>query len=366
MSTDHPPTPHERVMQLLMGKLAGQALTQIAELGVADELAHGPRTAAHLAEALDANEDALYRTMRALAAMGFFTESPGRVFANNANSETLRSAGPGSLRAFARWIGEETSWWKAWGNLSYSLRTGRPGAELAFDGTTFEFLGRNPRVTEVFQGAMSDLSAAAARAVAEAYDFGGLTRIVDVGGGHGTLLAAILSSQPDATGTLFDLPEVIAGAGAALEATGLSGRIQQVAGDFFEGVPAGADAYLLKHIIHDWDDDRCIRLLEHCRRGLNPGGRILIIEQVLGDGPGSVQAKLADLEMLVMTPGGRERTGAEFARLLRRAGLEMQRIVLTGSPVCVVEAFITKASPPGADAIPAAGNVHRTKQTARS
>ncbi len=334
--------PQAQVMDLLTRKFASQALTQVAELGVADLLKDGPRTAAQLAAAAHVQEDALYRVMRALAGVGFFTEHPGRVFGNNANSEVLRTDVPGSMRAMARWLGEETSWWKAWGHLGHSLRSGGSAAEVAFGGTAFEFFGRDPRVNEIFQAAMTDFSVMTARAVVEAYDFSGINRIVDVGGGHGTLLSAVLSALPEATGVLYDLPEVIEGADATLKASGQFRRVEKVAGSFFDGVPDNADAYIMKHIIHDWDDARCLQLLENCRKGLNPGGRVLIVEQVITDRPESVLGKLFDLEMLVMTPGGRERTEGEFQKLLQSAGFEMQRIVPTKSPVCVVEAVVAK------------------------
>jgi len=359
----HPPSkpPQTEVLELLTRKIAAQALTQVAELGVADLLKDGPRTAEQLAAAARVQEDVLYRVMRALAGVGFFTEHPGRVFANNANSEVLRTDVPGSMRAMARWLGEETSWWKAWGHLGHSLRSGGSAAEVAFGGTAFEFFGREPRVNEIFQAAMTDFSVVTARAVVEAYDFSGIRRIVDVGGGHGTLLSAILSALPEATGVLYDLPEAIDGADATLKACGQFKRIEKVAGNFFDTVPDNADAYIMKHIIHDWDDARCIRLLENCHKGLNPGGRVLIVEQVINDRPESVMGKLFDLEMLVMTSGGRERTEGEFQKLLRSAGFEMQRIVPTKSPVCVVEAVVAKpvrdtdgsARHPGAVAAPA-------------
>jgi SAM-dependent methyltransferase len=343
MISENPALPPQTlVMQLLSSKIAAQALTQAAELGVADQLKDGPRSVAELARALAVNEDALYRVLRALAAVGFFSEQSGRVFANNASSEVLRSDVPSSMRAMARWLGEESSWWKAWGHLSFSLRTGESAAEVTFGGTTFDFFGRNPRVNGIFQAAMSDFSALTARAVVEAYDFSGIERIVDVGGGHGRLLSAILAALPQATGLLLDLPEVVAGADPVLHAGGHSGRIRKIAGNFLEGVPRDVDAYIMKHIIHDWDDPRCVKLLQNCRNGLRPGGRVLIVEQVLTDRPDSALAKLLDLEMLVMTPGGRERTEPEFRELLSKAGFELARIVPTRSPVCVVEALAAK------------------------
>lgn len=335
--------PQAVVMQLLASKMAAQALSQIAELGIADLLKDGPRPTKEIAAEAKINEDAIYRALRALAAFGFFTEHPNRTFANNPNSELLRTGVPGSLRAMARWLGEENSWWKAWGHLSYSLRTGESAAEITFGSNAFEFMTRNPRINSIFQSAMSDFSAMTARAVCQAYDFSGINHIVDVGGGHGYLLSSILDKIPDATGTLFDLPEVVENADPTLKANGNSNRITKVGGSFLDTVPAHADAYVMKHIIHDWDDPRCIQILQNCRKGLRPNGRILIVEQVLSDAPESAFAKVLDLEMLVVTPGGRERTADDFRTLLGKAGLHLSRIVPTESPVCVIEAVVAKS-----------------------
>ncbi|MFM1944484.1 MAG: Multifunctional cyclase-dehydratase-3-O-methyl transferase TcmN [Verrucomicrobiota bacterium] len=333
-------------MQLLASKMAAQALSQIAELGVADLLKNGPRPITELAANTQTNEDALYRALRALAAFGFFTEHPNRTFANNPNSELLRTGVPGSLRAMARWLGEENSWWKAWGHLCYSIRTGESAAEITFGSNAFEFMTRTPRVNSIFQAAMSDFSAMTARAVCQSYDFSGINHIVDVGGGHGYLLSSILDKLPNAKGTLFDLPEVVENADPTLKANGNSNRITKAGGNFLDGVPANADAYIMKHIIHDWDDPRCVKILQHCKNGLRPNGRILIVEQVLSDAPESAFAKVLDLEMLVMTPGGRERTADDFRNLLNKAGLHLSRIVPTESPVSVIEALAHKDTAP--------------------
>lgn len=340
-NSDHD-SPQTQVLKLLTSKMASQALTVVAEFGVPDQLKAGPRAVSELANTLELNQDALYRMLRALVGMGFFVEHPGHVFANNAASEVLCTDAPGSLRAMARWLGEESSWWKAWGNMSHCLRTGKPATEVAFGTTAFEFFSQRPRVKEIFQGAMTDFSVLTARAVVEAYDFAGAERIVDVGGGHGTLLSTILAVVPGASGVLYDLPEVLDGADATLKTCGQLGRVEKVAGSFFESVPEDADVYIMKHIIHDWDDARCVQLLKNCRQAMRPGGRVLIVEQVIGDGPASAMGKLVDLEMLVMTPGGRERTEAEFRQLLRKAGFELQRVVRTESPVCVIEALASK------------------------
>jgi hypothetical protein len=329
--------PQQQIMQLLMGKVASQALTIAAELGIADAIGDGARPIAEIAKETGGHEDGLYRILRALAAVGVFSEQPNRHFANNATSATLRTGVEGSTRALVRWIGDETSWWTAWGKLSYSAMTGKPAFDHVHGCNPFEFFGRDQRVGEIFHGAMTDFSRATAGAVAEAYDFSGIERLVDVGGGHGFLLTTILRANPKMHGVLFDLPEVVGGADATLHASGQAARVEKAPGNFFDGVVADADAYIMKHIIHDWDDARSTKILEHCRKGLRRGGKVLIVDQVITDRPESAMGKLLDLEMLVMTPGGRERTEAEFAALAHGAGLRLTRIVPTKSPVCVVE-----------------------------
>jgi len=189
----------------------------------------------------------------------------------------------------------------------------------------------------VFHDAMTGFTSVTGAAVAKGYDFSAIRNIVDVGGGHGALLAEIAHRNPAIRGTVFDRPEVVAGAKPLLESQKLSDRIQTAGGDFLQSVPGGADAYIMKHIIHDWDDERSIRILSNCRKGMTSGGKVLIVDQVVTDKPESMFSKLSDLEMLVMTPGGRERTAEEFSKVLDGAGLKMTRIVPTESLVCVVE-----------------------------
>ena len=261
-----------------------------------------------------------------------------RSFANNALSTFLRADVQGSQRANTLWF-SDVSGWTAWGRLEHSVHTGKPAFEAVFGTDCFTWLQSNASSFTVFQEAMTGLSAASGSAVAQAYDFSSLRTLVDVGGGHGTLLSLIMDRSPKLRGILFDRPEVIQSASGVLQAGGHAGDIQTIAGDFFEGVPVGADGYIMKHIIHDWDDEQCVRLLSNCRRAMAPGGRVLIVDSVLSDGPESTITQLIDLEMLVMTPGGRERTEPEFASLLARAGLELARLIPTQSPVSVVEAF---------------------------
>ena len=332
----HASPPEEIMLQMALGKWVCKALAVAAEIGVADVLRDGPLSAAEIARRTGSDGDALYRLLRALASLGVFEEAEDRGFANNALSSTLRSDVPGSVRAMVRWIGEEAAW-IAWSGLAHSVRTGRPAFDHVFGEPLFDYFGKHPETGRIFDEAMTSLSAGTGAAVARAYDFSSHGRVVDVGGGHGALLLAILERFPDTRGVLFDRPEVIEGARPALSSSAAMRRIELRAGDFFEGVPGGGDAYVLQHIVHDWDDDRCVRILAHCREAMAEGGSVLVLEQPVREGPESGLAKLLDLEMLAMTPGGRERTEAEYASLFERAGLRLARVVPTDSMVSILE-----------------------------
>jgi len=333
--TQGQPDPSQILMQILFGKFVSRAVTAVAEAGVADHITDDAVPVTELAAATATDEDGLYRVMRALSATGVFIEAPGRCFAHNAVSRLLRSDVEGSQRNMARWINCGPAW-SAWGRLDFSLKTGKPAFEEVHGTPIFDFLfKREPIIGEIFEGAMTDFSVVTGGAVAEAYDFSGFGKLVDVGGGHGGLLAAILRRHADVRGVLFDLAEVVAGAPGLLG--DLSSRVDIEQGSFFDGVPAGADAYIMKHIIHDWDDESCIKILSHCREGLNEGGKVLVVDMVITDAPESALGKLLDLEMLIML-NGRERTESEFADLFVKAGLRLSRVVATKSPVCLVEA----------------------------
>lgn len=322
-------------MQFALGKWISRALGAIAALRIADAFVDGPNAAEDLAAKTGTNADALYRTLRALAAVGIFVEGPPRQFSLTPVSALLRSDHPQSMRASVHWLTEPAAW-RAWSDYEHSLRTGEPAFDKELGTSAFRYFKEHPETGAVFNEAMSGFTIASGEAIAAAYDFSGVRHLVDIGGGHGMLLAAIVRRYPELRATLFDLPEVTAGAPAALAAHGVTAAIEIVGGDFFERVPAGADAYVMKAIIHDWDDDRSAAILQRCREAMARGGRVLICEQVIGLGDQSL-APFADLEMLIMTQGGRERTGAEFATLAARAGLRIRRFVTTASPFAVIE-----------------------------
>lgn len=331
-----PMPPEAFLTQLAFGAMMTQALYVVAKLGVADLLAAGPRNVSELAAETETHERSLYRVMRSLASAGIFAETEAKVFSNTPYSEPLRSGLHGSMRSGVIFMGEEWHW-RVWGNMEYSVRTGKPAWGHTHGGAeVFEYFAANPRQAEIFNGAMTDMSTAVAPVIVEAYDFSGFRKLADIAGGHGYLLSQILKATPGLEGVLFDVPQVIEGAPALLEREGVAGRVEKVAGDFFASVPT-ADAYVMKHIIHDWDDERSVTILSNIRRAMEPGAKVLLVETVVPEGDEPHYSKLLDLEMLT-SPGGAERTAEEYAVLLARAGLRLARIVPTHSPFSIIEA----------------------------
>jgi hypothetical protein len=322
-------------MEMAMGVLVGRALTAVAGLGVADLLKDGPRSAQEIAAQLKLNEDAVYRVLRAVTVAGVFAEQPGRRFALTPLSELLRSDVPGSMRASIAHLGLP-SFWHALAEIEHSLKTGLPSFDKANGMPVFEWFARHEDEGRVFDEAMTGFSALTAEPVAKAYDFSSIGTLIDIGGGHGGLLAAIVTHHPTVNAILFDQPHVAAGAPALLESYGLENKITIQNGNFFDAVPAGADVYIMKGIIHDWNDEGCIKILDNCRRAMNTGGRVLVVDQVVADRAESGMAKIIDLLMMTI-PGGKERTEEEFRTLFRKAGLKLCRIVPTESFVSIVE-----------------------------
>ena len=331
----HMPAPVQRLNQLLLGQFIARSVGLAAELGIADLLRDGALSLTELAERTRSNPDALYRVLRALAAVEVFEERPGKHFANSELSTFLRTDVDGSLAAMARWL-VDASGWAAWGRLDHSVRTGKPAFDEVLGSDCFACLERHPASLEVFQAAMTSYSALTSSAVLDAYDFSGVGVLLDVGGGHGSLLSKILDRTPSLSGILFDRAEVVAGASEHVRRHGQRLRVES--GNFLERVPSGADAILLKHVLHDWDDAKCATLLGLCRRSLPEGGRLLVVESILTDRPEATFGKFLDLEMLVVTPGGRERTRDELSQLLSAAHFELGRVLPTRSPVSILEA----------------------------
>ena len=322
--------PAETVLtQIMLGRVAAQALYVAAKLGIADLLIDGPKRVDELAKAADAHAPSLYRVLRALASIGVFKEGDDQTFTLTPSAEPLRSDVPNSLRDVAVFWGEDWNW-QVWGKILYSVRTGKPAWGQIHGEQVFEYFEKNPEAGRIFDRAMTSFSGVATKAVLEAYDFSGINTLVDIAGGQGRLINRILDVYPAMQGVLFDLPHVI-------ESANVGDRLEFATGDFFVSVPAGGDAYMMKHIIHDWDDERAITILKNIRQAMNPGGRVLVIESVIADGNGHDFGKLLDIEMLV-SPGGKERTAAEYEDLFKGAGLRLTRIVPTKSPYSVIEA----------------------------
>ena len=328
--------PHAQLIQMGMGYWVSRVVYAAAKLGLADLLAAGPRSAAELAGVTGTHALSLHRLMRTLAGLGILTERDAQHFALTPLGEALRAGAPGSARATL--ISLAGQWgWRGWEEIMYSLETGKTGFEKAYGMSVFEYLAHHPEEASHFSEAMVGFHGAEPPAVAAAYDFSGIGTLVDVGGATGNMLAAILTRHAGPRGLLFDLPHVVREAPTLFQARGVADRVAIEAGDFFKTVPAGGDAYLLSHVIHDWNEDQCLTILGHCRKAMQPDGRLLIVEMVLPAGDTPHPGKMLDMTMLVI-PGGQERTEAEYAALLGKAAFRLTGVIPTESAVSIVEA----------------------------
>jgi hypothetical protein len=319
--------------QMLSGIATAQSIYAAAKLGIADLLADGPLTAEELARLAGVDASSLYRLLRALASLGVFTETAPATFALTSTAERLKTDVPDSLRALAIFTGEIGA--RCWGELMHSLRTGEPTVESVLGMPIFEYFEAHPDDAAVFDRSQAQGGLALHAAVATSCDFDAIDTIVDLGGGNGSLVAAILKRHPDIRAVIFDLPHVIERARAAAQPSS-STRCEYVGGSFFDSVPPGADAYLLSRALHDWDDDDAVTILTNCRRAMRGDARLLVIERLVPPGNEPHDSKFMDLNMLVMT-GGRERTEHEYRALFERSGLRLDRIIDTGSAVSVLE-----------------------------
>ncbi len=322
------------MMRLLSGFRVTQLLALAANLGIADLLADGPQTAEELARATATQPDALYRALRALAGVGVFAELDGRRFTLTPLAELLQTTHSDSLRAQVLFQSAEQ--YRAWADLRHSVTTGAPAFDHVYGAPHFDYLTMHPASSEAFNQAMRVVSRQVAAAVVEAYDFTQADRVVDVGGGQGTLLAAMLRANPALHGALFDLPHVVAGAEPVLRAVGVADRCEIVGGDFFTMAPPEGDLITLHHILHDWDDERSVMILRACAQALRPQAKILVIEAVITPGANAMPTLFLDMNMMVMN-GGRERTAAEFERLFTAAGLRLTRIIPLRAEASIIE-----------------------------
>ncbi len=327
--------PQLAVLQMASGYWVSRSIYVAAKLGIADLLKDSPKSCDELATATGTNAPSLYRVLRALASLGVFAETQPNHFTLTPLAACLQSDVPNSFRAFVILLGEEH--YQAWGEFMHSVQTGGSSFEHIYGMNLFEYYAQNPESAKIFDESMTNASAIESAAIAASYDFSSIQTLVDVAGGEGLLIASILKSNPTLKGVLFDRPYVIERAKRFLEAEGLLERCQQAAGNFFESVPEGGDAYILKYIIHDWDDERAIAILKQCHKVMPDNGKLLVVEKVIPPGNQPSISKFFDLHMLVMTPGGRERTEAEYRALFEKAGFQLTRIVPTQREVSIIE-----------------------------
>ena len=336
MNDEHALPPPAAVLHLLTGMWAAKAAATTASLGIPDLLARGPKTAEEVATAIGANASAVYRLMRGAAAIGLFTIESGRRFALTPVGDCLRSDSPQSMRSLL--IAEMApGHWLPWGRLEESVRTGEPAARKALGMEIWDYYAKNVEEGRHFAQAMSSMSHVAMEAVLASYSFAGARKVVDVGGSHGSFVAAVLKREKGARGVLFDRPEVVEGALPTLDEAGVSDRIERIGGSFFERVPEGGDVYLLKFILHDWSDDECVTILRRVREAMVPDGKVAVVEMLIAEGGPPSPAPLLDLNMLVMLTG-RERTAEEFGALFAKGGLKLSGVTPTRSPFAVIEA----------------------------
>jgi hypothetical protein len=330
------PPPEVLLMQMAFGKAVTQALSVAARFRIADQLASGPKSAAELAAATGLHAGHLYRVMRALAGLGVFAGDADGKFSLTPMGNLLRSDVPGSARPIATYVCDPWSW-KPWGDLAGAVKTGQPVFDRMFGEGVFDYLGKHPDEAATFNEGMTGFSQQASAALLKAYDFAPFNTIVDVGGGHGAILCAILKANPKARGIVFDAPQVAEGAKKPIEAAGLSDRCKAEGGDFFKAVPGG-DLIIMKNIIHDWNDAKATQILKSCRAAIPGTGKLLLVELVVPPGFAPHMSHILDLEMMVLCDG-KERTEGEYRELLAGAKFRLTRVIPTeGSPYSLVEA----------------------------
>lgn len=326
-------TPRQKLLRLITSYWASQAIHVAAKLGLADHVKNGPKPAAELARLTNTHAPSLYRLLRALASVEIFAEDAEGRFGLTPMAECLLDV-QGSQRAVAIMMGDEH--FASWGELLYSIQTGKPSFDHLYGKPVFDWLSEHPEQAKIFDAAMTGFHGTETQAMIEAYDYSGINTLVDVGGGNGTVLIDVLKKNPNVRGVLYDLPGVIERARANLAKAGVADRCQTIAGSFFESAPAGGDAYQMRHIIHDWTDEQCHTILTHIRKVIPRTGRLLVIEMVIKPRNEEQAAKWLDLNMLLI-PGGRERTEAEYAEMYARAGFRLERIVPTPTEVSIIE-----------------------------
>ena len=320
--------------QMITGYWISKSIYAAAKFGIADLLTDGPRSIADLAAATNTRPDLLYRLLRALASVGVFAENDGGNFSLTPLADLLREDVPGSQKALVLMMGDDQ--FRAWANLTDTVQTGENAYEAVFGKPVFDHIAEHPEKARIFDAAMTGVHGRETGAIIDAYDFSGIQKLADIGGGNGSKLTAILQKHPAMHGILFDLQHVVDRARSNIDDAGLGDRCELAGGDFFQSVPAGADAYTMRHIIHDWDDEKSITILKNCHAVMEPDHKLLVIDSVILPGNDPAFAKLLDLHMMLI-PGGKERTEAEFRELYDAAGFDLTRVVPTASDVSVIE-----------------------------
>ncbi len=332
-----PLPPATTLLQMMSGFWVSAAIYAVAKLGIADHLIDQPRNVDDLSLRVSADPGALYRLLRALASVGFFIEVEPQRFALTPMGKCLATGDSGSLRPYV--IVAKEMGWEAWGHLLYSVKTGETAFSHVHGMEYFDFLQKHPELGRLFNEAMTGFVTMNGLAVAAAYDFATISKIVDVGGGHGALMSALLKKYPNMRGIILDLPNVVEEARKKLEDMGVSNRCECIGGDFLKDIPSSGDVYLMASILHDWNDERAHTILKNCRHAMSPNAKLLLIEMVIPPGNEPFFGKLLDLMMLANL-GGRERTEAEYKELLANAGLRLNKVIPTGTASSIIEAVV--------------------------
>jgi len=330
MNNQQQPPPPIQMMQLITGFWTSCCIYAAAKLNIADLLNDGPQTANQLAEAAHCDAASLYRVLRALSSVGVFSENNEHQFQLNPLGSTLKSDVPGSMRAMT--IAQLGDHYNAWGNLVYSIKTGNTAFDKVEGMSVWKYYETNPDEGVNFMKAMSGVTGAVVMNVLPLYDFSGFETIVDIGGGNGAMLMAVLNTAPQTKGIVFDEEYVVEETKKVLKEKGFDKRCSIEAGSFFNFIPKGADAYLMKMILHDWNDDQCLQILNNCSNVMKPGSKLLVIEAVIPESNDPHPGKFMDINMLAMT-GGKERTEKEFDSLFANAGLKLSKVIPTHSPM---------------------------------
>ncbi len=331
--------PQVKILQMMNAYRLSQLIYVAAKLGIADLLADGPKSSEELAQATRTHAQSLYRLLRALASFAIFAESETGRFELTPRAAMLQTGVPGSIRAYAIVTGEEWHW-RMWGGILHSVKTGEPAFDQLFGMEFQDYYNQNPEVAKKFDAAMVSVLGMTDAAIVTNYDFSSVGKVVDVGtgGGDGSLVASILKKNPTMQGIFFDVPARVEQARGLIKASGLENRCELVAGDVFESFPSGGDAYIIKNLIHDYDDERALKLLKNCRNAIAQNQLLLVVEMIIPPGNEPSLGKIVDVEALIMTAGAIERTEAQYRELLEAAGFKLAKVISTRSPMSIIEA----------------------------